>query len=472
MKRTINININGNAFQIEEDAYSRLKNYLNAIEKRIQDPLEAREVIADIEARMAELMRMNCKTSAEIVTEEIVAEVIKVIGEPKDITGEEETNPQEPPSQPIYTQTPIFSKKMYRDTDDRVIAGVCGGLAYYFNTSAVIVRLIFVLLVLTGVSPLVYLIFWIVMPKALTVAQRMEMMGPGYQNRVNTLGDSKSGQSPINDNLTEVATSIGRIVATVFGVVLSLVSFLMLTTLVMSLLFFPQFTTHTNSDWGFVTMLPQLLLPNGLLPMASLALLLLIGIPLLMLFYWGICLTFNIQKRSKWIGIIVFLIWLGSLGVLIYSGIIIGKEFLFESTTTKDTEIKTNHYKTLYLKATQMPGLDDEQNHLIINHLKLFTLNDALNIQGEPQIEIYRSNEAKITIQKSALGSDKTQSEINAEGAEYFWVQRDSILQLDRHFTLANNTLIRNQKVKVTLLIPNDINLVIDEELKEIVEYR
>jgi phage shock protein PspC (stress-responsive transcriptional regulator) len=67
---------------------------------------------------------------------------------------------------------------MYRDTDHRLIGGVCAGMGAYWNIEPWLVRTIFIVLTMMGgLGILVYLILYIVLPEAKTTAQKIEMKG-------------------------------------------------------------------------------------------------------------------------------------------------------------------------------------------------------------------------------------------------------------------------------------------------------
>jgi phage shock protein PspC (stress-responsive transcriptional regulator) len=170
MKRTYTINISGSVFHIEEDAYEVLQKYMMNLKEYFGNNDEGKEILADIEARIAELCTTQSDGKPNIITLKMVNEVIEIMGTPENISEETEEEP--------ITDQEKSRKRLYRDPEHRVIGGVCGGLAAYFDMDVVIMRIIFVLLtVFTGVGILAYLILWIAVPKASNTAQRLEMRG-------------------------------------------------------------------------------------------------------------------------------------------------------------------------------------------------------------------------------------------------------------------------------------------------------
>lgn len=171
MKRTFTINISGTVFHIEEDAYEVLQKYMVTLKNHFGNSDEGKEIESDIEARIAEIFSgrtADCKTA---ITLEMVNDIIESMGTPESF-GEEPDGDESFPGQEKR------KKRLYRDPQERVLGGVCGGLAAYINMDPVIIRIIFVVLMLvTGIGLLAYIILWIAVPKAVTTAQRLEMRG-------------------------------------------------------------------------------------------------------------------------------------------------------------------------------------------------------------------------------------------------------------------------------------------------------
>jgi len=166
MKKTININLAGFVFYIDEDAYETLQKYLNNIRTYLGNTEGREEIIDDIESRIAELFSEKQK---QVITLIEVNEVIEVMGQPEDYMSEEE-----PEEKAAGQQS---NKRLYRDPDSTVLGGVCSGVGHYLNIDAVWIRLIFLAMVWSGLSILFYFILWAIIPKAETTAQKLEMKG-------------------------------------------------------------------------------------------------------------------------------------------------------------------------------------------------------------------------------------------------------------------------------------------------------
>lgn len=176
MKKTVTININGRKFFIDEDAYARLNSYLEKIEQSFKNQESGDEIINDIESRIAELFEEKVNRETDVVNIELVENIISIMGEPEDMTEEEASSSKSRPS-----STALFkpNKRFYRDIDNRILGGVCAGIAAYFGIDSIIVRLIALILIplTSGAIILVYLVLWLALPPAITTAQKLEMRG-------------------------------------------------------------------------------------------------------------------------------------------------------------------------------------------------------------------------------------------------------------------------------------------------------
>jgi phage shock protein PspC (stress-responsive transcriptional regulator) len=174
MKTTITINLGGIVFHIDDDAYEMLHNYLIAIEKQFSGEEERREVMSDIESRLSELFTEILGQKRDVIMKDDVSKIFEIMGEPEDFC-DEETQKEEPKQKYRYHKT---SKRLFRDPDNRILGGVCGGLGAYFNIDPIVFRILFIVLFFAGsVGFWIYIILWITIPEALTTAQKLEMRG-------------------------------------------------------------------------------------------------------------------------------------------------------------------------------------------------------------------------------------------------------------------------------------------------------
>jgi phage shock protein PspC (stress-responsive transcriptional regulator) len=167
MKITISINLGGYAFNIDEDAYEHLQGYLKSLESEFAGEESASEIISDIEGRLAELFRQKLSGYKQVITMSDVSEAIEILGTPEAISGNDKEE-----------SIPYSSRRIYRDPDNRLLGGVCAGLAAWFNTNMWLMRFIFILLACGGgFGVLIYIVLWILLPEAKTTGQKIEMRG-------------------------------------------------------------------------------------------------------------------------------------------------------------------------------------------------------------------------------------------------------------------------------------------------------
>ena len=178
MKKVINVALASSSFSIDEDAYARLSKYLGHFRNRLMvGPAaipagQVGEVMEDLEQRLSELFGAEIAGTPRVVNLEMVEKVIAQLGMPDGSpeTGSENRNPSQVGNK--------AARKIYRDKAEGRIAGVCSGLAWYFNLDVVLFRVLFLVLLFTvGSGLLLYLILWVAIPKADTPAQRCEMKG-------------------------------------------------------------------------------------------------------------------------------------------------------------------------------------------------------------------------------------------------------------------------------------------------------
>jgi phage shock protein PspC (stress-responsive transcriptional regulator) len=205
MKKTLNINLGGMIFHIDEDAFNKLEAYLAALRSQFSRTSGGDEIVNDVEVRMGELFRDRTSPSKEVINRSDVDEVIAIMGEPKDYWQEE--------AEPNFEQNQqSYDKKMHRDVDSRIIGGVASGLAAYFNIDSIWVRLLFVAFMFAGFGFILYIILWMVVPAARSTAEKLQMRGKPVtlSNIENFVKDESSALGASFSKLGGKAKEYGR----------------------------------------------------------------------------------------------------------------------------------------------------------------------------------------------------------------------------------------------------------------------
>jgi phage shock protein C len=227
MKKTIDINLGGLLFHLDEDAYAMLSTYLEALRRHLAATEGREEVLADIEARIAEIFTQRMAGTRQVVSTDDVQAAMSTLGQPKDFAGDSAEEPE-----PMTEER--SRRRLYRDPEEQMIGGVCSGFASYFDIDVVIVRILFVLFGLfTGFGVLLYFILWAATPKAVTPAERLAMKGKPatfdnirqtveeeFKNVESRLKDKENHRKVrraaqgVGDLITSILVGVGR---TVFG---------------------------------------------------------------------------------------------------------------------------------------------------------------------------------------------------------------------------------------------------------------
>lgn len=196
MKKTYNINIGGSAYVIDDDAYTLLNDYLSTLEHAFCHVEDYRELVSDIEVRIAEHFNELTYTGQTVINLKNVEDVIAMMGKPEDIldieseekvktdtsgeeTVEEEVKAREKVVPPPYFPKPKINKRFFRDPNNAMIGGVCAGIAAYLNIDVTLVRILMVVFAFLSLSTVAvaYIVLWIILPPAVTPYERMQMTG-------------------------------------------------------------------------------------------------------------------------------------------------------------------------------------------------------------------------------------------------------------------------------------------------------
>lgn len=317
MKRTSTISLGGMNFNIDDDAYEMLNQYFIEISKRFPED-EKEEILRDIESRMAELFTFKMK-DRNVINADDVNEVIDVIGHPDQFDDESGNSSEVNSSKENHAEEKRnFTgrsrkeyRKLYRNSTDKIIGGVASGLAAYFDLDPVVLRILFVVLAFAslGWGILIYLIFLIAMPEAITKAELLEMQGiePNLENIDNF------SQAPTNPKRRSTFWNIIKAILILIGIAIAIT--LAVCVLGIAIAIFVGLLTHTPGEFGsFIDI--ALLVSCGVFCLCPL-----IGIIVLCVRAFR-----NGERKHKWVGWTLLAIWILSLFGIIGFGIEEGKQ--------------------------------------------------------------------------------------------------------------------------------------------------
>ncbi len=337
MKKTLSVNLNGRVFNIDEDAYNLLENYLRNLKIYFRKDEGFAEIIADFEARIEELFSEHISSGHEVISIEEVEKVIQQVGKPEDfenIDSDDTANKtfeekKEPETFRHSSGEKKTKKRLFRNTDNKLLGGVFSGIAAYFGWDETPVR-IAGLILLAAIIPAygwgiwLYLILWIIIPPAKTAQQKLEMRGEevsieniGKVVSGETTGHTKSDNEGCLGSILSFIASLAKIALVGIGILLTFIMTIILIVIFAvllgvggNLIHLPFEITNINMETGMTV--------------ALIASILVIGIPLLSLIYWIIAYFAKLNPMPKSIKVTGIILWIIALITLISSGINIG----------------------------------------------------------------------------------------------------------------------------------------------------
>jgi phage shock protein PspC (stress-responsive transcriptional regulator) len=490
MKKTLTINLSGSVFHIDDDAYEKLHAYLTKITRHFGNDDDAKEIVADIEARIAEIFTEKIKNGGEVINIAHVDEVIVIMGTPEAISNEEQEKERVSEKKVYRTR----GRRLYRDPEDRVLGGVCSGLGAYFSIDPVIIRIIFVLVFFfpIGSSVLVYIILWIVVPKASSTAQRLEMKGEevnidnisksikeemqdvkeNFRNyRSNPYyTQSRSGINEVGRVLLAIFKVLGTILLVIIGIPILFVGVILLIVL-FSLLFA---STHVLGVLPFsngFNFMDFLYTPGATVTWFTIGIALVIGIPLVMLIYAGLKMIFRIKSHNHIFGSVFAGLFVLGLFILVISGSKTLGEFSKQATVTTH-EVLATPSDTIYLSANSASGDIDLESiidpDLNFKRFRVGTLNGKEVLIGKSELRIERSdnNQTELVISKTSRGLNMEGARQNATDVPFNYLVKDSLVNIQSSYLLPK--IWRNQRVNLKMKVPVGKTIYLDESLKSI----
>jgi phage shock protein PspC (stress-responsive transcriptional regulator) len=361
MKKTISCNISGMIFNMEETAYDRLGSYLESLKNQLANTEGKDEIYADIELRIAELFSEKLSSTRQVINDDDVSEVINILGKPEDYIDEQAHFEKEEPG--LHSQSDT-TKAFMRDPDNGIIAGVCAGISAYFKLDLTLVRAIFVLLFfLTGFGLGMYIILWIIAPKAQTSADKLRMQGKPINvdtlkqefqeasDRVRRYSKSKDAKEKIErvkEKSGNVARTIGRILGLmlIIGSAFGIIAFLTATLTGIGIFVSEDgerlISLYEFSDVIFRSGWQSVLGWTGLMTVVL--------IPLVVLLVIGVSLL--LRLRNMWTRYTLFsllMLWFVGLGLLLIVGVQIGREFNHEAEIEQTVAQLSTEELTIYI---------------------------------------------------------------------------------------------------------------------------
>ena len=581
MKQVININFQGRVVPIEVSAYDLLKNYTESLNRHFANEEGKEEIINDIESRIGELFQERITKGSTCITEDDVNAIIKSMGRPEEFEAMDDTQTASADSSSSYQQqstagsTANGSKRLFRNENDKVLGGVCSGLANYFNIDVVIVRIIFVVLLFSGVgfltyiimwiavpssatvqiggtrkklfrnpdekmiagvcsgignyfginpwiprvlfllpflsflsrwghwggfwdfgdiirftfsptSLIVYIILWIVIPEAFTTSEKLEMKGEkvdmnsikasvmeemkGVGKKAEKFGKEASGV--ISEKAKGMAGDVqnfskrnrgglGNVIAMIAKIfayfIIGCVGFALLMGLfalaVISVGFFPlkDFIIHNDYQnafaWG--------------------TLFFFIAVPIIGIITWIIRKIARSKSNSNILGWSFGALWVVGWVCFILLISSISRDFSYNSKSLTEQEIALTNPAVDKLELTASSPLEKYRRSRFLRFEPFEGIQEDTAFVNNVEVRIVKSNtdSFKVTVIKMATGRSRTIAENNAAQIQYNGVQKDSVLLMDKGIAINKTDKFRNQRVVLTIYVPVGKRIKIDKSI-------
>jgi phage shock protein PspC (stress-responsive transcriptional regulator) len=497
MKKTLTVNLGGIVFHIDEDAYLLLNQYFENLRKHLSRLEERQEIFNDIELRIAEILQEKLTESKQVITIEDVREVIEIMGQPGQFDAEEGQQPESTDGSGGKR-----SKRFFRDPDEKVIAGVCSGIAAYFHLDPVWVRLIFVISIFFGgFGFLLYMIFWIIVPEAETTSDRLEMRGEKInisnieksvreelnelRSRVGSMANdsaatirkagARSGSffEVIGKGILSVLTFFWKVLIIFMGVILMLLG---LGFFIVILAFTFGWTGEMMADndvliLSFPAMARLMLGCNMPVAYLQVIMLMVLGIPSCMLFYNGSRMVFRFE-RIKYLGLTMFNIWVVGIVFLVFFSLNTYKLYKIGEQKQMEVTLQNPAADTLYLKLrTEDPGMKYLKNekYTFVNDLRTI-ISDEGELYIVPNIRFEESRDSLFTVSQVLLARGKSQAEAQQHlaGIRYQLVTMGSTLMIGPYARLPKDDCWRGQTVKLIIRVPKGKFVTMESGLGEL----
>lgn len=556
MNKNISINIGSIIFHIDENGYDKLKNYLDSINAYFSSFEDSKEIIEDIEGRIAEIFLSKLDEGKQVIFLEDVDALIATMGTTQDFeasigsetaqetekttdeepqkTQEEGENQESTGSKRLYRNVKqkiiggvasgiahYFSidaiwvrllmlalffnafywsmsgfmfvayiilwiavpenkhleddkaiKKLFRSMDDRVLSGVSGGIASYFGTDPVVIRVLFVISIfLGGAGIIVYLILWIITPEARSITEKMQMQGEpvtlsNIENNLKRSLNVKEGEeSPFVKILLfpfRIIASIIESLSTVMrpflnfavealrifaGIILILIGFALMIAFTIAFGVLLGFTSSMGY-WVQLGGFPFDQLLNSASVLAKASAYIVSMIPSLALLLIGLMIILKRKVTSAFVGWGLFGVWL--LGIV---GLVISIPSILSNYKTDGT-YKENRLFEVYEGPVELKLNEIDWDSYNTTELKIKGHQDSLNYRLELAFE--------------SRGQSRSDAKKHAKAVNYSVKQDGNTFYFDSEISFEDDAPFRFQEVSATFYVPYGKVFVMDADLKEI----
>lgn len=505
MKKTVQVNLSGQVFTLDEDAFELLSGYLKQIGRLYERSAGKDEILSDIESRIAELFISYQSDQKEVISNGDVEKVIEIMGRPEQFEedAEEPMADTNTSSSSSSSGGDYRSRRLYRDGDRPVIGGVCSGIAYYFGLDPIWIRLAFALsFIFFGTGFLLYIVLWIVIPEAKTTAEKLNMKGEpinidsigkkveseieSFGERVSeasarySRGSGKKIQTGIDKFfyfLAEILRGLFTVISKVLGSAFLLAGLAMIV-FIFAAIFGVADVVHWSVDnWSADLSLYEwgdLVFNAGeWFSIAVIAVLLLVGMPFIGLAYGGALLLFP-KARVPFLGASLMGLWFIGIVLAIFTGLGIAQEFSKSETIVDEISLTDMGVTadTLIVEVGNDPFDISPRRAYHANNDFLMRIDDDEITVGNVEFDVLPSHNDQfyLELRRSAQGKSFSSASENAEDIGYDFETDSTTIVLNPYFQFPQEDLLRAQEVEVTLRVPRGKTIFLSAGTKRIIE--
>jgi len=494
MNKTIIININGIVFHIEEDAYEILKNYMTEVKRHFMDSADSLEITTDIENRIAEMFsELLQREGKQVIVEQDVTTIIEQMGTVADFehADEEEKNSANP-----FAYKNSVNRRLFRDRDDHLVSGVCAGIANYFDIDPVWIRLAFAVFAFVGgTGLLLYIILWVVVPKAVTRADKMAMKGEkqnlagfakNLEDELSTVRHSFSNfgteAKPFvykaRDFAGDFFTHLGAALRVLLNILIKLVGIFVILVcfgfIVFSIIAFVAAVGFGNMH--MFPMTPFSLLHNRNAKPIFICGLVVAVIPLLSIIIATLRGIFKVGSVSYFTGTSALIVWIMAVGGVTYYAVKISDNFKESAGFTQTINLKPTKNNTYYIRLNDIKYFSHEDS-VRLDIKSLFHDGNITVIDEDENDELHNIymdieradvNKPVLVETYKARGRDFDAALRNARASKYIFGQKDTVLTFDYKLRNIYHDDWHDEELGLILKIPMNARVVIDRDVDRI----
>jgi phage shock protein C len=483
MHKTISLNLGGTVFHAEEPAFDLLSGYLTRIRSHFRNQEGGEEIIQDIEARLAELFSEHLQTSGtQAITETIVQTVLSEMGNPEDFTEGAEEKFTAHSNRDSFI--PKGNRKLFRDPDDRILGGVCGGVGAYLGLDSVWVRLLFAILFFGfGTGFFVYLLLWIIIPAAKTTAEKLQMRGdPVNLDSINRFirDEAVSLQAKAQSGAVRNSVSKGTdIMLNIFQILVRIVVYgLAAASVAVSL------AVIIGLSIGLITLLfassipsenpMNLLLSQNQLFLGIATIFLLICIPFFWLLYKGISFLFKIPGPGVKTGYTLLLLWILGFVLAGFTATDVLKEYGSEAVVRKQdvVQVQDSTVKKYIIRGLPVKSKSNRLSFFGTSWSFHSNIESGKSLSSDDvSLSIEKSNNGQFEIWQVMKSRGRTEAEATllAARSRLPITQQDSIILIPSAIELSDNKW-RNQEVEIIIKVPAGVQVEFEPSVRKLWE--